>query len=55
MVHCHTVHLPFGALLIPFTMCVAQVVSSWGPYTSSVGTAKVTGVAGLTKPAKLKV
>jgi hypothetical protein len=30
-----------------------QVVSSWGPYTSTVGTAVVTGVAGLTAPAKL--
>ena len=28
-----------------------KVVSSWGPYTSMVGTAKATGVAGLTKPA----
>jgi hypothetical protein len=26
------------------------VVSSWGPYTSTVGTAKRTGVAGLTSP-----
>ena len=30
-----------------------KVVSSWGPYTSTVGTAKATGVAGLTKPSKL--
>ena len=29
-----------------------NVVSSWGPYTSTVGTAKATGVAGLTKPAE---
>lgn len=29
------------------------VVSSWGPYTSTVGTAKRTGVAGLTAPAKV--
>jgi len=28
-----------------------QVVSSWGPYMSTVGTAKKTGVAGLTVPA----
>ena len=27
-----------------------QVVSSWGPYTSTVGTAKTTGVPGLTAP-----
>lgn len=31
----------------------AQVVSSWGPYTSTAGTAKKTGVAGLTTPAKV--
>eukprot|EP00961_Rhodomonas_salina_P050415 676975-Rhodomonas_salina.6 len=30
------------------------VVSSWGPYVSTVGTAKATGVAGLTVPAKQK-
>ena len=29
-----------------------QVISSWGPYTSTVGTAVITGVAGLTAPAK---
>lgn len=29
------------------------VVSSWGPYTSTVGTAKATGIPGLTAPAKL--
>jgi hypothetical protein len=29
-----------------------SVVSSWGPYTSTVGTAKKTGVSGLTAPAK---
>jgi len=29
----------------------AEVVSSWGPYTSTSGTAKKTGVAGLTAPA----
>jgi hypothetical protein len=29
----------------------ARVVSSWGPYTSTSGTAKKTGVAGLTAPA----
>jgi len=29
------------------------VVSSWGPYTSTVGTAKRTGVAGLTAPSKV--
>ncbi len=29
------------------------VVSSWGPYVSTVGTAKKTGVAGLTAPARL--
>lgn len=28
----------------------ANVVSSWGPYTSTVGTAKATGVPGLTAP-----
>jgi hypothetical protein len=28
-----------------------DVVSSWGPYMSTVGTAKKTGVAGLTAPA----
>jgi len=28
----------------------ARVVSSWGPYTSTAGTAKSTGVAGLTAP-----
>ena len=28
------------------------VVSSWGPYVSTVGTAKATGVAGLTAPAR---
>ena len=28
-----------------------EVVSSWGPYMSTVGTAKKTGVAGLTAPA----
>jgi len=31
-----------------------QVVSSWGPYTSIVGTAKGTGVKGLTTQAKIK-
>jgi len=30
-----------------------NVVSSWGPYTSIVGTATITGVAGLTAKAKL--
>ena len=30
----------------------ANVVSSWGPYTSTAGTAKSTGVAGLTAPSK---
>lgn len=30
-----------------------QVVSTWGPYTSTSGTAKKTGVAGLTAPAKV--
>jgi len=30
-----------------------HVVSSWGPYTSIVGTAKTTGVAGLTTQAKI--
>eukprot|EP00930_Biecheleria_cincta_P037432 TRINITY_DN25694_c0_g1_i1.p1 TRINITY_DN25694_c0_g1~~TRINITY_DN25694_c0_g1_i1.p1 ORF type:complete len:736 (-),score=134.89 TRINITY_DN25694_c0_g1_i1:285-2492(-) len=30
-----------------------RVVSSWGPYTSIVGTAKKTGVAGLTTQAKI--
>lgn len=29
----------------------ADVVSSWGPYTSTGGTAKNTGVKGLTAPA----
>ena len=28
-----------------------SVVSSWGPYTSTQGTAKKTGVSGLTIPA----
>jgi hypothetical protein len=28
-----------------------SVVSSWGPYTSTSGTAKKTGVSGLTAPA----
>ena len=27
-----------------------EVLSSWGPYTSTVGTAKTTGVLGLTAP-----
>ena len=31
----------------------ANVVSSWGPYTSTSGTAKKTGVSGLTAPAAL--
>jgi len=31
-----------------------QVLSSWGPYTSIVGTAKSTGVAGLTTQAKIR-
>mmetsp|Transcript_24954 Transcript_24954/g.36637 ORF Transcript_24954/g.36637 Transcript_24954/m.36637 type:complete len:579 (+) Transcript_24954:43-1779(+) len=31
----------------------ANIVSSWGPYTSTVGTAKSTGVAGLTAPSKV--
>jgi 3',5'-cyclic AMP phosphodiesterase CpdA len=31
----------------------ARVVSSWGPYMSTSGTAKKTGVAGLTAPAKV--
>lgn len=30
-----------------------RVVSSWGPYTTTSGTAKKTGVSGLTAPAKL--
>jgi hypothetical protein len=30
-----------------------KVVSSWGPYTSTSGTAKNTGVSGLTAPAKM--
>ena len=25
MVHCHTVHLPLGALLSPYAPCVSQV------------------------------
>jgi hypothetical protein len=29
------------------------IVSSWGPYTSTGGTAKRTGVAGLTAPSKV--
>jgi 3',5'-cyclic AMP phosphodiesterase CpdA len=32
-----------------------QVVSSWGPYTSTSGTAKKTGVSGLTAPAQRTV
>jgi hypothetical protein len=31
----------------------SNVVSSWGPYISTSGTAKKTGVSGLTAPAKL--
>ena len=31
----------------------ANVVASWGPYMSTSGTAKKTGVQGLTAPAKL--
>jgi hypothetical protein len=31
----------------------AKVVSSWGPYTTTSGTAKKTGVAGLTVPAEV--
>jgi hypothetical protein len=31
----------------------AKIVSSWGPYTSTSGTAKKTGVAGLTAPARV--
>jgi len=31
----------------------ANIVSSWGPYISTVGTAKATGVAGLTTPSNL--
>jgi len=31
----------------------ADVVSSWGPYTSTAGTAKKTGVQGLTAPARV--
>jgi len=31
----------------------AQIVSSWGPYMTTSGTAKKTGVAGLTTPAKV--
>mmetsp|Transcript_14728 Transcript_14728/g.21665 ORF Transcript_14728/g.21665 Transcript_14728/m.21665 type:complete len:404 (+) Transcript_14728:586-1797(+) len=31
----------------------ATIVSSWGPYTSTVGTAKKTGVEGLTVPSKV--
>ena len=30
-----------------------DVVASWGPYMSVSGTAKKTGVAGLTAPAKI--
>lgn len=29
-----------------------QIVSSWGPYVSTVGTAKATGIPGLTAPSK---
>ena len=32
---------------------VGEVLSSWGPYTSTGGTAKRTGVAGLTAPSKV--
>lgn len=31
----------------------AQIVSSWGPYTTTSGTAKKTGVAGLTSPSQV--
>jgi hypothetical protein len=31
----------------------AKIVSTWGPYTSTSGTAKKTGVAGLTVPARI--
>lgn len=31
----------------------AKVISSWGPYTTTSGTAKKTGVAGLTVPAEV--
>jgi len=31
----------------------ASIISSWGPYTSTSGTAKKTGVSGLTLPAKV--
>merc|ERR1719261_1947565 len=31
----------------------ANVVSSWGPYTTTSGTAKKTGVAGLTAPSQV--
>jgi hypothetical protein len=31
----------------------ARIVSSWGPYTTTSGTAKKTGVAGLTTPAEV--
>ena len=30
-----------------------RVVSSWGPYTSTVGTAVITGVPGLTRKAQV--
>jgi hypothetical protein len=31
----------------------AKIVSSWGPYTTTSGTAKKTGVAGLTTKAMI--
>lgn len=42
-------------LVLPKEEEEINVVSSWGPYTSTSGTAKRTGVEGLTAPAKLVV
>lgn len=36
-----------------FTKDEAKVISSWGPYTSTSGTAKKTGVSGLTVPGRV--
>merc|ERR1712032_258766 len=38
-------------LAVPEEEIGEKVVSSWGPYTTTSGTAKKTGVAGLTSPA----
>lgn len=41
-----------SGIVAPNAADEVNVISSWGPYTTTSGTAKKTGVAGLTAPAR---